>query len=218
MAAALFKDANLVLRDGSTVPASEALQGKVTGIYFSAHWCGPCRRFTPLLAQRYQDITAEGHSFEIVFVSSDRDESSCIEYFQTMPWKLLDFNQRDVKISLSKLFSVVGIPTLVLIDEEGEILTKDGRGAIMLPFEKLRTYEADIAEEQRKWASEQRKWTELMETLPDSISHLCHEHELVKTRGRSYGCDVCQESGSGCSYYCKQCDFDAHPKCVFPDI
>jgi thiol-disulfide isomerase/thioredoxin len=31
--------------DGSTVGA-EALNGKVTGVYFSADWCAPCKQVT----------------------------------------------------------------------------------------------------------------------------------------------------------------------------
>ena len=48
----------------------------VVGVYFSAHWCPPCRGFTPQLAQLYKDVTAAGKKFGVVFVSSDRDEKS----------------------------------------------------------------------------------------------------------------------------------------------
>ena len=51
----------------------------VVGIYFSAHWCPPCRGFTPELAKIYAQCKAEGKSFEVVFVSSDRDEASFAE-------------------------------------------------------------------------------------------------------------------------------------------
>ena len=36
-----------------SVKTAEVLDGKVVGIYFSAHWCPPCRGFTPKLAEWY---------------------------------------------------------------------------------------------------------------------------------------------------------------------
>jgi hypothetical protein len=42
--------ANLVNARGETVTAA-SLAGKVVGFYCSASWCGPCRNFTPRLAQ-----------------------------------------------------------------------------------------------------------------------------------------------------------------------
>ena len=56
------------------MPAKEALAGKVKLIYFSAHWCGPCRGFTPQLAKTYEALKAAGKNMELVFVSSDRGE------------------------------------------------------------------------------------------------------------------------------------------------
>lgn len=65
----------LLTHDGSggvkQSPSSD-LNGKVVGIYFSAHWCPPCRQFTPLLVQTYNKLRAEGKEFEVVFVSSDK--------------------------------------------------------------------------------------------------------------------------------------------------
>ena len=52
-----------------------ALKDKVVGLYFSAHWCPPCRSFTPELAKTYKLLTEQGKNFEIVFVSSDNDDS-----------------------------------------------------------------------------------------------------------------------------------------------
>jgi len=48
----------------------------MVAIYFSAHWCPPCRGFTPQLAQLYKDVTAAGKKFGVLFVSSDKDEKS----------------------------------------------------------------------------------------------------------------------------------------------
>jgi nucleoredoxin len=60
---------------------------------FSAHWCPPCRSFTPVLAKIYNDMEpALKEKFEIVFVSSDENDDTFNEYFQTMPWKAVQFS------------------------------------------------------------------------------------------------------------------------------
>ena len=70
----LFGD-KLQSKDGE-VPTADTLNGKVVGVYFSAHWCPPCRSFTPELANCYKLLSGEqGKNFEIVFVSSDNDEA-----------------------------------------------------------------------------------------------------------------------------------------------
>ncbi len=108
-----------------------SLKGKVLGIYFSAHWCPPCKQFTPVLAAKYRDILKAGQPFEIVFVSSDRSQAEADSYFKEMPWKALPFSERGTKDALSSKFNVQGIPTLVLLDEHGNVITLDGRSAVM---------------------------------------------------------------------------------------
>lgn len=65
------------------------------GLYFSAHWCPPCRSFTPKLVEVYNELQKSGKNFEIVFCSSDRDEEGFKEYYETMPWKCVPFEDRD---------------------------------------------------------------------------------------------------------------------------
>jgi len=120
---------------GDVVPISSFDQGssvKIVGIYFSAHWCPPCRGFTPKLAEFYKREKAgpKGAEFEIVFVSSDRDLVSFNEYFDEMPWLALDFENREAKEELGNLFGVRGIPTLIFVKSNGEKLTDGGRGMI----------------------------------------------------------------------------------------
>jgi len=112
------------------VSTAEALKGKVVALYFSAHWCPPCRGFTPKLGGIYKGLVAAGKAFEIVFVSSDRDESAWSEYFGEMPWLALPFGERDLKNKLSKKYKVSGIPSLVIVDEEANTITTDGRAAV----------------------------------------------------------------------------------------
>lgn len=121
--------AELLTKDG-VKSTDDVLNGKAAvGLYFSAHWCPPCRGFTPKLAEWYKkDLQAKG--LEVVFVSSDRDEDSFNEYYKEQPWAALPYANRDLKAQLSKKFKVQGIPSFVILDADGKVITKDGREAI----------------------------------------------------------------------------------------
>ena len=83
-------DGKLALK-GADVPVSQ-LADKVVAVYFSAHWCPPCRAFTPTLIKAYQAAKAAGLPFELVFVSSDEDEEGFDEYTADMPWPSVKFS------------------------------------------------------------------------------------------------------------------------------
>ncbi|XP_063721468.1 uncharacterized protein LOC134848062 [Symsagittifera roscoffensis] len=151
----------LVKNDKSEFKTSElsTKKGGVVGVYFSAHWCPPCRGFTPEFAEIYNKIKAEDKDFEVVFVSSDRDETAFAEYHAEMPWLALPYDKRDKKEELSEKFGVEGIPTLALLDAEtGETITSDGRtyisefGAPGFPFseEHITNLKKEVAEKKEK--------------------------------------------------------------------
>ena len=121
----------LQTKDGMK-PTEEVLAGKAcVGVYFSAHWCPPCRGFTPTLAQYYKDAyRAKG--MEIVFVSSDRDEAAFDGYYGEQPWVTLPYAARDIKNKLSKKYKVSGIPSFVVLDgQTAETITTDGRSKVV---------------------------------------------------------------------------------------
>merc|ERR1712070_1250791 len=112
----------LVSKSG-LVSTSEALAGKKhVMIYFSAHWCPPCRGFTPVLAEKFKK-SAEMNGIAVVFVSSDRDQSAFDEYYGEMPWHALPFREREIKEKLSAKFDVKGIPMLIVLDGNGKLVT-----------------------------------------------------------------------------------------------
>ena len=120
----------LIDRSKSTVEVS-SLGDKKVGIYFSAHWCPPCRAFTPHLVSVYNELKKQGKKFEIVFVSSDRDEKHMLSYMSEMkmPWLAIPFGDERVK-KLKSRFGVRGIPSLVIVSPEGATLSKDGRNQV----------------------------------------------------------------------------------------
>jgi nucleoredoxin len=104
------------------------ISGKPIGLYFSAHWCPPCRGFTPKLADYYKKGLKD--KMEIVFVSSDRDQASFDEYSKEMPWLALPYEKRSEKDALSKAFDVNGIPSLVILNPDGTVVTTEGRSRV----------------------------------------------------------------------------------------
>ena len=71
------------------VHGSDVLAGKHVGVYYSASWCPPCQKFTPILAAALPALSTKG--LEIVFVSHDRTEAAFEEYYGRMPWLAVPF-------------------------------------------------------------------------------------------------------------------------------
>ena len=96
---------------------------KYVAIYYSAHWCPPCRAFTPKLVEWYKEFKPKHENFELVFASSDKNEDAQIEYMKemVMPWPAMKYAQ--AKDPILRKYSAKGIPYLVLVDENGKDLT-----------------------------------------------------------------------------------------------
>jgi nucleoredoxin len=113
---------------------SEALAGKkLIGLYFSAHWCPPCRGFTPVLSEFYDTLKEEdADALEIIFVSSDSDQASFEEYYHSMPWSAVPFSAADIRQSLGQKHSVRGIPAFIILKaSDGSVKDTDGRTTVI---------------------------------------------------------------------------------------
>eukprot|EP00457_Paulinella_chromatophora_P002110 gb/GEZN01002114.1/.p2 GENE.gb/GEZN01002114.1/~~gb/GEZN01002114.1/.p2 ORF type:complete len:336 (+),score=38.07 gb/GEZN01002114.1/:1154-2161(+) len=122
---------NYVMNNKGAPTPIASLKGHVVALYFSAHWCGPCRMFTPNLIRVYNENKAAGKPFEVVFVSQDHDLSKFNTYFSSMPWLAIPFEETQLRQQLMQAFGVRGIPTVVLLDENGKLITTDGRSAVI---------------------------------------------------------------------------------------
>jgi len=122
---------HVIDKDGSKVDLATALKGKVVLLYFSAHWCPPCRQFTPELIRVYKQWKANNADVELIFVSSDQDIDAFNEYYGDQPWLAVDYNAEDVRQSVNEKFSIRSIPTLAVLTPNGHVITKDGRSDVV---------------------------------------------------------------------------------------
>lgn len=104
--------------------ADDAIESKrLFAVYYSAAWCGPCRAFTPELVSFYDEVRQRHPEFEIIFVSSDRDENEMRHYMNEyrMNWPAVRFD-RARSLDITKQWAARGIPNLVFVDGSGEVL------------------------------------------------------------------------------------------------
>jgi nucleoredoxin len=100
---------------------------KVIGLYFSAKWSSSCLGFTPKLLDLYRHVNLGcSNAFEIVFVSHDRDLASFCAQLADMPWLALPYQDRVRSAAMTKRFSILSLPALVLLDANANIITRDG--------------------------------------------------------------------------------------------
>lgn len=114
---------------GRVGPVTDAAIAEVRyfALYYSASWCGPCRAFTPQLVRAYQELKTQHPEFEVVFVSADHSAGDMADYMKeaSMPWLAVNYAKRDNKIMS---YSGPGIPCLVLVDAQGQVLADSYEG------------------------------------------------------------------------------------------
>ncbi|KAF0743032.1 hypothetical protein Ae201684P_000820 [Aphanomyces euteiches] len=119
------------------VSTESALSGKYVLLYFSGDWCGFCAPFTEKLEEYYETLRSKGVDFEIVLMSADQDQGSFDDHYGHMPWLALAYSERDKYDAAYKSLSVNGVPTAVLLDPQGQVVTTEGRFRIQADPEGL---------------------------------------------------------------------------------
>ena len=105
--------------------SAERIAEKYVGLYFSASWCGPCRKFTPKLIEFRNKHSEE---FEVILVGGDGSAKAQANYMKKygMPWLAMENQSLEAKHA-SKVSDVEFIPFLVVLDKKGNIVTKGGK-------------------------------------------------------------------------------------------
>lgn len=114
---------------GPPVPTvKDALKSNKSGmvaLYFSASWCPPCQRFTPILTDFYNAAKEAKCGFEIVYISSDRGTEEFEKYYGKMPWLSIPPVEGSAKIKthLAETLAVSAIPAMAILDSKtGEFI------------------------------------------------------------------------------------------------
>ena len=132
---------NLLDASGNLVSIDD-VKSKYIGLYFSASWCGPCRKFTPKLIDFRNKFSEE---FEVILIGADGSAKAQANYMKkySMPWLAME-NQSAQAKHASELSGVEYIPYLVILDSKGNIITKDGKNHVMKMGEKALEYWKDL--------------------------------------------------------------------------
>ena len=109
--------------------SSESLDKKYIGLYFSASWCGPCRKFTPKLVEFRNKFSDD---FEVILIGGDGTSKAQANYMKkySMPWYAMQNQSTEAKFA-SRFCEVKSIPYLVILDQDGNIITKNGKSDLM---------------------------------------------------------------------------------------
>jgi len=113
---------DLIDASGKKVDRSSLFSAPYVLLYFSAHTCPPCQRFTPKFVKFYNAF-GNDRPFNVIFVSSDKTEEKMFNYMRQtqMPW-VATSHQGALAKTLTKEFCKSGIPNLVLLDLQGNII------------------------------------------------------------------------------------------------
>jgi len=124
------------LLDGTPFDQAK-LAGKVVLVDFWATWCGPCVAEIPNMLAQYEKYHDKG--FEVVGISLDEDREDVEKFVaeNKIPWPIL-FAGKGWQDPVAQFYGISGIPQLVLIGRDGNVITLDVRG------EKLGTRLAEL--------------------------------------------------------------------------
>ncbi len=119
--------------DGSELDWA-SYRGKVVLIDFWASWCVPCREEFPNVLANYEKYHDRG--FDVIGINLDDTRKAATSFLdkEKLPWKTL-FNDKDgergFENPLANRYGISGIPTVILVDRKGKVISLQARGEIL---------------------------------------------------------------------------------------
>ena len=121
--------------DGRKIDATK-MKGKVVLVDFWATWCGPCIAELPDLKKTYAKYNNKG--LEIIGISLDQSKDKLTKFIakEEIPWPQ-QFDGLGWENEFAVKYGIRGIPTMWLIDKQGNLVDKNARATLDSKIEKL---------------------------------------------------------------------------------
>ena len=98
-------------------------KGNPVVIFFGTTWCPSCRSEMPLYKALYDKYASRGLKFLYININESSERVAHYTKQNTFPYLvLLDFDG-----GVANDYSIVGVPTLILLDKEGKIISESHR-------------------------------------------------------------------------------------------
>jgi Thioredoxin-like len=96
------------------------------GLYFGAKWKSDCKRFNQILRKFYMHAAQQQQNFEVIYISADRSLIEFKDCYATMPYLAMPAGTTELKNELTKAFKIIEMPALVILDDEGSVVSVQG--------------------------------------------------------------------------------------------
>ncbi len=114
--------------DGSRVKIDD-LAGKYVVVDFFATWCEPCLAEVPRIQKHYAKYKDKG--LAVIGISLDENTKSLKAYLERaqLPWPVIHDDAADELDRLQMKFGISQLPTVLLLNKEGTVVSLEARGA-----------------------------------------------------------------------------------------
>ena len=105
----------------------KSYRGSFVLVDFWATWCGPCVAEIPNVKKNLERYGEKGFKVVGVNLDQNRDEFDAFMEEAQLPWQNI-VPDKNGKSAMADYYAISGIPTVILVDREGKVVSDNARG------------------------------------------------------------------------------------------